>query len=531
MTDRLRRAMILALAALSAVSPVSAQVRMAPVPVRTPGVIGGAAAGAAAAAGSVHAVMNPFVSPSLTLPASILPAPGTVDVLETLHRAALTEADLQSRLPGARAAAATPEARAASALSPGALTPEAALPSGDESQGAARAPSLLERVTAAFRAPSEEANGVKKTARGQTFAEMLASLDWRPGPAAPTASEAALPRDSARSAAATASEAALPRDSARSAAPAAARPDSPQAVAHFDKLFDGRTPRAPAAAAALTPTVYPTAFPGQSGTALREAVKAEARRNHRSRGYDETRSFLFTDADSVMVDGERGVVDAYSGIFVPGTSGDGGRYDERGDQDGDGYHETKGMNVEHIWPQSYFDRKLPMRSDLHHLMTTFQHPNGMRGRLPFGEVPDRAVEYQNCCGARMGAGVFEPPDSAKGRVARAMLYFMVRYAGTNIIPGSVAHHFWNSRIETFLDWNRRFPADQFERERNGTVAEFQGNRNLFVDDPTLADRIGAEAFVLSRGQGVTSAHGYGETARGSDTAGRSRGSSRKPRRR
>ena len=45
------------------------------------------------------------------------------------------------------------------------------------------------------------------------------------------------------------------------------------------------------------------------------------------------------------------------------------------------------MNVEHVFPQTYFDRALPMRSDLHHLMATFEHPNEMRGRLPFGPVP------------------------------------------------------------------------------------------------------------------------------------------------
>ncbi|MDD5628471.1 MAG: endonuclease, partial [Elusimicrobia bacterium] len=34
----------------------------------------------------------------------------------------------------------------------------------------------------------------------------------------------------------------------------------------------------------------------------------------------------------------------------------------------------------------------------------------------------------------------------------------------------------------------------YEKRRNDLVEEFQGNRNPFIDDPALADRIGAEAF-------------------------------------
>jgi hypothetical protein len=150
------------------------------------------------------------------------------------------------------------------------------------------------------------------------------------------------------------------------------------------------------------------------------------------------------------------------------------------------------MNVEHVFPQTYFDGDLPMRSDLHHLMATFERPNEMRGHLPFGTVKT-PTDYRNDAGAKRDLNFFEPPDFTKGRVARALLYFYTRYRAAPFF-GRRAAAFWNSQIETVLDWNRRFPPTVEERTRNGQVEGFQGNHNPFVDDWTLADRIGADAL-------------------------------------
>lgn len=451
------------LAALLCASPVFSQVRVAPVPVHAPGASLGpaGAAGAMAAAQTHNALLSIPVSPVLSLPASILPAPGSVDALGTLGRAVAAEANLRTAI---------------------------AAPSSNNSPAATRASSP--RAASAFAAPAEEVNGVKKPAHSpQTFAAMLEALDWRPG------------------------------------SPAQARPvahDLSQAGARFETLFDGQVARPVAPIVAAQPAAVPTAVPGPSGSALRDALRTETRRNHHGHSYDDAKSFLFTDADSVKVDGQRGVVDSYSGVFVPGSSSDGGSYRERGDQDGDGYTEVSGMNVEHLWPQSYFEQHLPMRSDLHHLMATFQHPNGIRGRLPFGEVPDGSVEYHNRSGARMGAGLFEPPDMAKGRVARAMLYFMVRYGDQGILPAGIVNHFWNSRLEVLLRWNRQFPPTAFELERNSIVEKFQGNRNPFIDDPSLADRVGIDGFRMSGERNAAVAQARVDQGHGAEISGRSR---------
>lgn len=243
------------------------------------------------------------------------------------------------------------------------------------------------------------------------------------------------------------------------------------------------------------PTTVVRAVPGTeglSGGALLDKVGQIAAKNHKTKGYLAASYYIFKTADHVMVGGVSGVVDAYSGVFVPGSSGEGSDYPETGDQDGDGYHDKNGMNIEHLWPQSLFKQEMPMRADIHHLMPTFQHPNGVRGNLPFGEIKGKP-DYHNNAGAKRGGGFFEPPDMTKGRAARSLLYFYSRYKNSSFFNRRVAR-FWNVQIETLLRWNRRFPPDAQEMRRNDLVERYQGNRNPFVDDPGLADRIGAAAL-------------------------------------
>jgi hypothetical protein len=264
----------------------------------------------------------------------------------------------------------------------------------------------------------------------------------------------------------------------------------------LSSLYEGRLHAAPAVD--LSATQAPAAgslsqTQSVGGKALLESLHRQTGSGYRSHDYKETSRHMFGVVDNVIRNGVRGVMDAYSGIFVPGSSSSGGDYGEGGDQNGDGWVDRDGMNVEHTWPQSFFDKALPMRSDLHHLLPTFQHPNSIRSNLPFGEVTG-APEYSNDAGAKLGGGVFEPPDISKGKVARAVLYFFTRYYDRNITQGAYSHVFFADRIEMFLRWNREHPPTAEELKRNGLIEQWQGNRNPFVDDPALADRIGTEGF-------------------------------------
>ncbi|OVE81133.1 hypothetical protein BVY03_04395 [bacterium K02(2017)] len=230
------------------------------------------------------------------------------------------------------------------------------------------------------------------------------------------------------------------------------------------------------------------------GQKLLNAIKVVAKKGFQSRSYSALQDAIFSKIDSVVVNGVRGVYSSYSDVFVPGTYKRGSRYKESGDANHDGFVDRTGMNVEHLWPQSYFRKRSPMKSDAHHLLPTFMHPNSQRGRLPFGEVEDFEVDYSTSAGAQKSDRLFEPPDSVKGQVARAMFYFYASYKNKNILPNKRVQEFWNKNLPTLMEWNRIFPPDAWELERNNRIEQFQGNRNPFVDDFRLVDRVGLSGF-------------------------------------
>jgi len=203
--------------------------------------------------------------------------------------------------------------------------------------------------------------------------------------------------------------------------------------------------------------------------------------------YTNSKNLMFSSIDNVDCNGKNGVVAFYSLICVYGNSSNGEDYKENGDQNGDGYVDSKGMNVEHIWPQSFFNQNLPMRADLHHLRPTFMKPNNERATYPFCNVTSPVYKLNS--GAKLGNGCFEPPDKVKGDVARALFYFVMRYYDKKIRPSNYDEFFIHN-IKTYMYWNKIDPPDEIEKERNERIYLYQGNRNPFVDDYSLVDRVG-----------------------------------------
>ncbi|MBU2530955.1 MAG: endonuclease [Elusimicrobia bacterium] len=207
--------------------------------------------------------------------------------------------------------------------------------------------------------------------------------------------------------------------------------------------------------------------------------------------YTTSKSYMYSKADNITCNGRPGIITFYSLICANGASSNGADYNELSDGNGDGTYNDE-INVEHLWPQSAFNQSYPMRADLHHLRPTFTKPNNMRSNYPFAEVSD--WDYSTSVGSKRGDQEFEPTDSVKGDVARAMLYFVVRYYDRNIRGSMDYTDFWINRVEMFLKWNRQDPPDANERRRNDLVEAFQCNRNPFTDDYTLADKVGALVF-------------------------------------
>jgi endonuclease G len=139
------------------------------------------------------------------------------------------------------------------------------------------------------------------------------------------------------------------------------------------------------------------------------------------------------------------------------------------------------FNCEHVVPQSWFDKDEPMRGDLHHLFACEPACNSFRGNIPYFDFPDFEEAIRDECGKRDGTR-FEP-GAAKGIVARATLYFLLRY------PGNIKRSYDAARLATLLSWHSSHPVTDYERHRNMAIFEKQGNRNPLIDNPEWATEI------------------------------------------
>ncbi|WP_340154742.1 endonuclease [uncultured Winogradskyella sp.] len=160
-------------------------------------------------------------------------------------------------------------------------------------------------------------------------------------------------------------------------------------------------------------------------------------------------------------------------------------------------------NREHLVPQSAFGSASPMKNDIHHVIPSDGYANGQRGSFPFGTVS--SASWTSLNGSKKGSSsvsgysgtVFEPIDEFKGDIARAVLYFAVRYedtmdnyGGFDMFNGTENQALEDWAITMLLDWHYNVdPVDQQEIDRNNAAYNYQGNANPFVDHPEYANMI------------------------------------------
>ena len=173
------------------------------------------------------------------------------------------------------------------------------------------------------------------------------------------------------------------------------------------------------------------------------------------------------------------------------------------------------FNREHVWPKSLGSWETSVGgSDMHHIRPTYNQINSDRGSKVFGEVSggDTSTGPNGEVGGYYTNSVFEPLDHVKGDTARIIMYMFVHYntpsgiqsntnksgnvptsetcgtssslALTKVIAGSKSEAF-----ALILKWHNEDPVDQLEITRNEEVYKIQGNRNPFIDYPSLADYI------------------------------------------
>ncbi|MDC0723170.1 endonuclease [Nannocystis bainbridge] len=138
-------------------------------------------------------------------------------------------------------------------------------------------------------------------------------------------------------------------------------------------------------------------------------------------------------------------------------------------------------NCEHVVPQSWFGKREPMRGDLHHLFACDPPCNTLRADRAYHEF-DRDTPMPPC---GEGEGPYFEPGDGHGPVARATLYFLVRYA-SELDPSRTPTP---AQIELLKRWSTDDPPGLHERHRNQAIFAVQGNRNPFIDHPQWVDLV------------------------------------------
>jgi len=151
------------------------------------------------------------------------------------------------------------------------------------------------------------------------------------------------------------------------------------------------------------------------------------------------------------------------------------------------------INIEHVFPMAWVKNSLgcgtrdecraksalfnEIEADLHNLYPSLSKLNYKRQAYRFGLIQGEKRHFGPNCDFEVDKyrRVAEPMPAARGEVARAMFYMEHEYEELRL---------YKKQAEILLKWHKNDPPSKEEKWRNDKIENIQGNRNIFIDDPT-----------------------------------------------
>ena len=168
-----------------------------------------------------------------------------------------------------------------------------------------------------------------------------------------------------------------------------------------------------------------------------------------------------------------------------------------------------GMNIEHSFPKSWWGgKKNDAWCDLYNLYPSDSQANSSKSNFVMGVV----VNVKEEAGAgydKVGTGyadgqlvkMWEPGDRFKGEFSRSYMYMATTYQNLNFVSEGTKQletgayptlKKWSSDL--FRQWSKNDRVDEMEIKRNEAIYKIQGNRNLFIDYPNLAEYVWGDSM-------------------------------------
>lgn len=165
---------------------------------------------------------------------------------------------------------------------------------------------------------------------------------------------------------------------------------------------------------------------------------------------------------------------------------------------------VSGMNIEHSFPKSWWGGGGTANCDLFNLYPSDSQANSAKSNYPMAivtTVTQSSGDGYDLVGrgvvdGQSGVQCWEPGDQYKGDFARGYMYMATTYqnytwqsAGTQSLTSSSWPTLKQWAYELYLDWVAADPVSELETDRNDAVYAIQGNRNLYIDFPYLAEYV------------------------------------------
>lgn len=113
-----------------------------------------------------------------------------------------------------------------------------------------------------------------------------------------------------------------------------------------------------------------------------------------------------------------------------------------------------------------------MQSDMHNLFPAIGSVNAMRSNYNFVMMPKEESDF-GTCDMRIDNRKAQPPEGARGRIARTYKYMDATYPQYSM----------SKQQRKLMDsWDKMYPVSEWECVREERIGELQGNGNSFVSE-------------------------------------------------
>ena len=135
-------------------------------------------------------------------------------------------------------------------------------------------------------------------------------------------------------------------------------------------------------------------------------------------------------------------------------------------------------------------------SDLHNLRVACRGVNLYHSDKYYSTIPSSESIFPNVTHDDV-TGMHTYQGDHRGDVARILFYMYVTYDeliltdNTNQMEDDKNANYKYSMgiLSSLIEWNNLDPVDDFEKQRNDRIYQYQHNRNPFIDYPSLVESL------------------------------------------